>query len=375
MKRAVLMGAVVIIGVLALWFSQRDNGIDIGIELPAVAFPVDRESSATVEPEEPVLGEEEHAERMQGCAEPLDPDQTKLAGERLEREVELAQGVLQQTNSSEYLLAAALLNGWKDPRLAMDLLQRSAADHLNDPILIWTALVICGQRPGLDCDFGELEETAIDVDADNGAMWVQIAGLRLGSDDEEGAIDALRHAISAPRFDSYYDEQIMLVERGLAVGSNLSFSERALMAWGTASVTPIGLGSLTARCKSGADGVWSELCEQLGSRMTTDSGNSLTKMIGMDLRQIVLTNQLDEKGLTAIARERDALRQSMGSIEQNEQMINLMMNDELVLRNYLENLEVYGEDAARQSFFAEMQRLKNSPEYDQCNFVSFGTDL
>jgi hypothetical protein len=101
---------------------------------------------------------------------------------------------------------------------------------------------------------------------DNGAMWVQVAALRLSTDDEEGAIDALRHAISAPIFDNYYDEQISLVERGLAVGSNLSFSERAFFALGTASVTPIALNSLTARCKSGVAGVWPELCDQLGFR-------------------------------------------------------------------------------------------------------------
>ena len=147
------------------------------------------------------------------------------------------------------------------------------------------------------------------------------------------------------------------------------------MALGTASVTPIALNSLTTRCKSGTAGVWPELCEQLGSRMTTDSGNTLTKMIGMDLRKIAMTNQGDEKGLAILARERDALRQSMGSIEDNQQMLNLMMNDELVLRYYLENLEVYGEREARRRIFAEMQRLKNSPEYDQCNFASFGIDF
>jgi len=45
------------------------------------------------------------------------------------------------------------------------------------------------------------------------------------------------------------------------------------------------------------------------------------------------------------------------------------------LRNYLENLEVYGEGEARRRIFAEMQRLKNSPEYDQCNFAGFGIDF
>ncbi len=375
MKRAILIGFVALVAVLLVWFWQRDNSVDV--EPPAAMLPAHRESGATVmmEHDQPVLAEEEYAESEQDCAPKLNPDQVKLASERLEREVELAEKTLRETNISEYQLAAVLLNRWDDPPLAMDLLQHSAAEQLNDPILVWTALITCGQRPALNCDLGALEETAIDADSDNGAMWVQIAGMRLSEDDEAGATDALRRAISAPRFDSYYDEQIMLVERGLAVGSNLSFSERVFMALGTASVTPIALDSLTARCKSETAGVWPELCEQLGSRMTTDSGNTLTKMIGMNLRKIAMTNQGDEKGLTALARERDALRQSMGSIENNQQIVNLMMNDELVLRNYLENLEVYGEGEARRRIFAEMQRLRNLPEYDQCNFASFGIDF
>lgn len=96
----------------------------------------------------------------------------------------------------------------------MDLLQQSAGEYLNDPILVWTTLTVCGQRPALNCDLGMLEEAAIRTDSNNGAMWVQVTGLRLSADDEEGATDALRQAISAPRFDSYYDERIMLVERG-----------------------------------------------------------------------------------------------------------------------------------------------------------------
>lgn len=375
MKRPILVGFVALFGVLVVWFWQRDNSVDV--ELLAATLPVHLGSGATAtlvqEPE--VFAEEEYAEHEQDCAPKMNPEQIRLATERLEREVELAKQVLQDTDNSEYQLAAVLLNAWDDPPLAMNLLQQSVAQQLNDPVLVWTALIICGQRPALNCDLGALEETAIDADSDNGAMWVQVAGLRLSAGDDEGAVDALRQAISAPRFDSYYDEQIMLVERGLAVSSNLSYSERVFSALGTASVIPIALDSLTARCKSGTAGVWPELCEQLGSRMTTDSGNTLTKMIGMELRKIALTNQSDQKGLTDLARERDALRQSRGSIEKNNEMLNLMMNDELVLRNYLENLEVYGEGEALQRIFAEMQRLKNSPEYDQCNFASFGTDF
>lgn len=375
MKWAILIGLVALVGVLLVWSLQRDNSVDV--EPPAATLPAHQGSAATatLEREPGVFAEEEYAQHEQDCAPKMNPEQIRLATQRLERELELADQVLLDTNNSEYQLAAVLLNRWDDPPLAMNLLQELTAERLNDPVLVWAALIICGQRPALNCDLGALEETAIDADGDNGAMWVQVAALRLSTDDEEGAIDALRRAISAPIFDNYYDEQILLVERGLAVGSNLSYSERVFLALGTASVTPIALNSLTARCKSGVAGVWPELCDQLGFRMTTDGDNLLTKMLGVDLRKIALTNQGDEKGLADLARERDALSQSLGSIEENQQILNLMMNDELVLRNYLENLEVYGEGEARRRIFAEMQRLKNSPEYDQCNFAGFGIDF
>lgn len=99
------------IGVSALWFSQRDGGIDV--ELPAAALPAEtlpayRESgaAAAIEFETPASAEEGQAENEQDCAPKQNPDQIRLAIERLEREVGLAERTLQETNISEYLLAA-----------------------------------------------------------------------------------------------------------------------------------------------------------------------------------------------------------------------------------------------------------------------------
>jgi hypothetical protein len=276
--------------------------------------------------------------------------------------------VLQASGDAEHLLAAALLSRYSDPLLALELLDQSVELSSNAPLSAWTAFVICGQRPNLNCNLAEREATAIAVDSKNGAMWVQIAALRLEKGRDAAAIDAMRRAVAAPDYSSFYAEQIMHVERGLASATNLGLADRFVLGVSFASVSPFAMNTLTSQCESEQTGVWPELCEQLGRRMATDAKDIMNKSLGLSLQKLAMTNLGDTEGLLAVQQQQQDLRRILGTVESNRVTMNLLGNDERVLRDYMSNLEVFGETVAMDRLSAEAARLKELPDYDQCNF-------
>ena len=276
--------------------------------------------------------------------------------------------VLQASGNAEHLLAAALLSRYGDPQLALELLDQSVELSSNAPLSAWTAFVICGQRPNLNCNLAEREATAIAVDSKNGAMWVQIATLRLEKGHQAAAIEAMRRAVAAPDYSSFYAEQIMYVERGLAAATNLGLADRFMLGVSFASVSPFAMNTLTSQCESEKTGVWPELCEQLGRRMATDAKDIMNKSLGLSLQNLAMTNLGDTEGLLAVQQQKDDLRRLLGTAESNRATMNLLGNDERVLRDYLSNLEVFGETVAMGRLSAEAARLRELPDYAQCNF-------
>jgi hypothetical protein len=293
---------------------------------------------------------------------------TVVTKEELRAAEQDAVTVLQASGDAEHLLSAALLSRYSDPLLALELLDQSVELSSNAPLSAWTAFVICGQRPNLNCNLAEREATAIAVDSKNGAMWVQIAALRLEKGRDAAAIDAMRRAVAAPDYSSFYAEQIMHVERGLASATNLGLADRFMLGVSFASVSPFAMNTLTSQCESEQTGVWPELCEQLGRRMATDAKDIMNRSLGLSLQKLAMTNLGDAEGLLAVQQQQQDLRRLLGTVESNRVTMNLLGNDERVLRDYMSNLEVFGETVAMDRLSAEAARLKELPDYDQCNF-------
>ncbi len=367
MKAVAISAALV--AALLLWLFLRTDDRDSPVEPTEVSI-VAAEQEAVVRRAQSAADSEEGVSN----AESNDIDCPDNSGrflrtnEEQKRLVESATSSLLASGDPEHLLAAALMRRWSDPQAALAQLEKLVALESNSPLSAWTALIICGQRAQLACDFGALEQEAIRADSKNGAMWVQLVGLRLEDSNDEQAIEAMRQAISAPKFDSYYFEQIMMIERALAATSDLSLAERVITGIGFAAATPMGMNALARKCDDEQTGVWLELCDQLGERMRVDGSDIMTQMLGSAVQGHALANRGDSRGLQELELKKTEIRRTMGSAASNAEWFNLMTNDERVLREYLQNMDVFGEAAAMKRLSSEAERLRALSGYDQCNF-------
>ena len=277
---------------------------------------------------------------------------------------------LANSDDADYLLAAALLVQFGEPDAPLELLRRASKIAPRHPLVAWSLLAMCRDRKGARCDLEALEANAIEVDGSNGAVWMEIAMLRLAEAQPVAASDAVRRAIAAPRFDSYFIDHALVFERALSTNGDRSYRDRIFAGIGYSAALVISYGAITKHCRAvDAGGVWLELCDQLGEKMMTDGRALMDQAIGSALRKIAAERSGDEEWRQRATAEYEAFREHYQSFMASGAMQTLLENDEAVLRNYVENFVTYGELEAQMRLKDDANRLQDDPTYDQCNFV------
>lgn len=278
---------------------------------------------------------------------------------------------LASTNDAEFLLVAAMLRMNDDASTSKVLFNR--ADELDpaNPLIAWNRLLSCSEYNDANCDFETIRADAISVDKENGAVWMAIATEYLKAGNDEMALNAIRRAGTASRFDEYWSEQIALFERGFAATTNWTYQERVSSAIGMAAALILPMPPILERCKVSVDddAVWAELCDQLGQKMYEDGRTMLTRSLGLVMRESVYTVATSPVGSARVSELRSELRRDTKDLLRDRAVSNLMWNDERVLRSYLENMAAYGEIQAMTIVHEEAARLAADPDYDQCNFA------
>lgn len=199
---AAFLAALAIAG---LWFlGNDDNAVK-----PVRSAPPDVSAaiiqSQTVESAKPESGPAEIAvvaddpnpeDNVTDCPDYSGPNDARLNSDEIASTIKSAASALLASNDQEHQLAAALLLTNDESELAFEHLQSAGRQGAAPEVAMWRLLILCDQRKAAACDSSAIDELAINADADNGMMWIQIAGRRLQAGQEESAFDAIRQAIS-----------------------------------------------------------------------------------------------------------------------------------------------------------------------------------
>ena len=299
------------------------------------------------------------------------------ARERLKRSRELdipnivldAVASLQQSGDSEHVLAAALMSS--DRKELQAILDRVLSEDPANRVAHGKNLENC-RAVGSECDRRAVEAAVIAVDSANGLVWMDIASAHMLEDRWDHAEDALRRAAVAPRFDTYFMEYALLIERGLAATSDLSYTDRMIagIGYAAAAATPA-YGEVTRGCGGEVVGfsLPADVCFELGEQMARNSRELLAMHIGKHIQQDAARRLGDEGLARQLGREKQALQDAAlhASADSGAQV--LLQNDATVLQRYIDTFLAHGEIRATEALVAEARRLREDPDYDQCNFV------
>ena len=276
---------------------------------------------------------------------------------------------LASSQDAEHLLAAAVMTLDTDPARGFDLLARARTASPGHPLVALNRLDACMAHPAQEaCTGHDVEAEAIRTEGSNGALWARIAAKRQEDGDQRGAMQALQHAATAPRYDVYWIDHVKLFERALAASTGLSYSRRTVAAMGIRAAMWRPEYELLSTCVSGiaSSPEWRPACLAFGRRLEEDGGTLLDVIFGLSIQAAVYEAAGDTRKHAIASRKRDALRASLRQ-DDFQAAQRLLVRDPRLLADYLDEADAYGELAAQQFLESEVARLQALPDYDPCD--------
>ncbi|MDJ0710016.1 MAG: hypothetical protein QNJ14_06490 [Woeseiaceae bacterium] len=310
-----------------------------------------------------------HGLPIEGCDRKSRSSDTVESQDKFEQVTSEAVETLSQSGDPEYLLAAALIDFDRQDKTSSPLLERALELMPNHPVAHWHRLQHCRDE---SCDRNALADAAVAADPTNGMLWLEIASRHIQSGDWEQAEQALRRAIASPRFDTYFIEYSLLVERALTATTELDYSERLLFGHGVAAAVAIPrFGDISRACRSDENdtATWVSLCDELGRSMHEQSRELISTMIGWGYRKVAAERVGDDARVAFIEAQSDRTRERYSYRGIRAGTNALLENDPAILRSYVDEFVAHGELQAVDSLVEDAIRLRNDPTYDQCNFV------
>lgn len=277
-----------------------------------------------------------------------------------------ASEILSTADDPSLILASALLSADEDERIRR--LHRSFQMDPSSRLAMWHLVQECFDR---ECGGRELLDEAVRVDGDNAAIWIERARKFIQEEEWEAAEEELRQGIAAPRYDIYFFEEVMLVDRALAAGSSLGDTDRSVAAFGIAAAIAIPqYGDITNACKSESNdtSTWASLCDQIGEVMMAKGGTMIDHAIGIELRRNAAERVGDQSAVARFQQQRDVIKQLQDELIMSGAAA-LSENDYAFQSRYLDYFAAYGELEAFRHAAEDARRLRADPTYDQCNFV------
>lgn len=265
----------------------------------------------------------------------------------------------------ELLALAAYLQMRLSDSGQSEVVDRALSIDSEDPLVAWTWLAICEHSNAKRCVDGTVLKHAMSVDGGNGVLLERMASGAFRDGQSERAFAILDHALAAPRFDTYFAEQVSMFDRALAAAGISNYQERFAAAFGYAAAMGRSSDTYSACTVDTLPRAYWHTCAQYGLRLESDGDNVLDQMIGLSMQENVYRLQDDQHQIQNVVERKEEIRASLDQTSSSD--VRLVMNtDETVMRQYMEHLTTYGELAAMQFVNDEVQRLAQDPAYDPC---------
>lgn len=280
---------------------------------------------------------------------------------------------LSVSSSAEHLHLAALLE--EDPASRFELLETAISRSPSDPFLVWGAVQICSEAPGsMPCPLRDWELLLLSVDGQNSESWIRVAANRYAANDDKAALEAMRRAATAAESRAYWTETIEMVERGLAAGSDLGFSERANMALGIAASELPHYADYTRMCeeRSSKNVDWAYACLAYGEMLENQGKTEIGVAIARSIQKLAFEGLGETDEAAEIQQRIEARRgERLDSIKDyNPKIERLIVSSPTLFSAYLAAIKSQGEEAARRQISAQIERLIERQPDLACQQVS-----
>jgi len=276
--------------------------------------------------------------------------------------------VLAASSDLQHRLAATLFKIHDDQPVALDDLLRLKTVMPKHPVLHWRLLDACRLAAAHSyCASGQYEVDAIGVLGDNAEAWGKIAYHRSLSNDDAGALKAIENAASATIVDDFWGTETHLLFQSLSAAGNGGVAERLFEAMRYAAMISLSHAGLIGLCetKAATSPNWARACTDFGRRREQGSRTAMGRALGAALQKAMHKQAgLDDKASAAALREERLATARFDPRWPDLQV--LLFHEEHIALDYLQQLTIHGEFAARDFLHKELERVQAIPGYDPC---------
>lgn len=298
----------------------------------------------------------------------LDDYWSEIEDEEHDARFALLADTLSQSPNAEDQLAAAIIRGVGAPEQRTDsLVEALTADPMHE-LVLWQAADDCRRgRGGEYCTDSNVRATIESVLGGNGWYWTQVAAFYHGQGMFDESLSALRRAVSAPEFNDYFVDNVLLMERALSADSDRAYVDRVISSIGFAAAMPADFLARECAARAEADDSWRDACTMLAERYEHEGSNLMMQTIGLGMQE----NLYESSGLMAEARDAEIRKAEMLKLLEQAggdyQLVQWL--DPQLSARYLDVWAASGEVAALEFAVESVDALLEDPDYDPCVYL------
>lgn len=274
---------------------------------------------------------------------------------------------LSRSANAEDQLAAAMIRPPEVGSRIDNLRMALAADPMH-PLVLWQVADDCRRgRGGEYCADPYVRANVEAVLGGNGWYWVQVAAFYHEQGLFDQSLQATRRAVSAPEFDDYFIDNVLLLERALSADSDRNYIDRIAGAIGYSAAMPNEYLARECAQRAEQDGEWLDVCTMLVERYEQDGTNLLMQMMGLELQERFYAQSGLSVEIADARIRRLELRELLDRVDADYQLVQAL--DPNVNARYLDVWKSSGEVAALEYAIAAVDELLEDSDYDPCVFM------
>ena len=252
-----------------------------------------------------------------------------------------------------------------------DLLLTYQETHELQPLAAHELIRLCTLTNDSNCTAELIYELA-SVDDNNGATWLAVLAFFIKQEDEENALIVADLIDKTSLFNERFGERVLAYTQFMEGAFANHFTSDAITGVGKASQMFSEYARLYQWCRNSlASMERQEYCLLIGEQLTSRSKQTIHKSMGLDLQKLIYEIHDDQQMLRQIETTQQQLQvESVFNDSKNVELFHtLVVHNEDLLRNYLSDIDVYGEQQSKKQAIEDAIELAKNDKHYRCKLA------
>jgi hypothetical protein len=272
---------------------------------------------------------------------------------------------IKQQKTQQSRIASAFINKNKSIEADIENFDQLLQTYPSNKLIAFNLMLHCSYSTAKACDDSMMQK-ALDVDTENGALWLQMALYQLKDGNVERAQVSLLQFIQSQYYNEYSGDYFSTVDLALKeAGANDDLSLKIAVLGIAATRYKTNYAQLINLCKKTDTDNASllNICLQTSEKLIESKGGLFTHQVGLSIQKNVLEKYDDSEGIA----ENDAAQKAFDIFNEEANFaMNMVLRSRKRAENWLSLNVDYGELAALEFMINQAKQASDNHQQDPC---------